>query len=99
VALHAGAAPACSRATFISTSSTATSAAASRRLTPRRCPLFCCQANNDYSCTPEETLDVAKRVPGCEAVIMKGLGHFPMSENPEEFLNIWLPVLAKIGGR
>jgi hypothetical protein len=28
---------------------------------------------------------------------MKGLGHFPMSENPTEFLTHLLPVLAKIG--
>jgi len=28
---------------------------------------------------------------------MKGLGHFPMSENPEVFLNHLLPVLEKIG--
>jgi hypothetical protein len=30
---------------------------------------------------------------------MKGLGHFPMSENPQEFLKHLLPVLEKIGGR
>jgi hypothetical protein len=28
---------------------------------------------------------------------MKGLGHFPMSENPEVFLGHLLPVLEKIG--
>jgi hypothetical protein len=28
---------------------------------------------------------------------MKGLGHFPMSENPTEFLQHLLPVLEKIG--
>jgi pimeloyl-ACP methyl ester carboxylesterase len=27
---------------------------------------------------------------------MKGLGHFPMSENPTEFLKHLLPVLEKI---
>jgi pimeloyl-ACP methyl ester carboxylesterase len=27
---------------------------------------------------------------------MKGLGHFPMSENPEVFLQYLLPVLEKI---
>jgi hypothetical protein len=27
---------------------------------------------------------------------MKGLGHFPMSENPQEFLKYLLPVLEKI---
>ena len=30
---------------------------------------------------------------------MKGLGHFPMSENPDAFLKHLLPVLEKIGGR
>jgi hypothetical protein len=28
---------------------------------------------------------------------MKGLGHFPMSENPDEFSKHLLPVLEKIG--
>jgi hypothetical protein len=28
---------------------------------------------------------------------MKGLGHFPMSENPTEFLKYLLPVLEQIG--
>jgi len=51
----------------------------------------------DYSCTPEETLSVANSVPGSEATIMKGLGHFPMSENPDAFFEYLLPVLDKIG--
>ena len=34
---------------------------------------------------------------GPDAVIMKGLGHFPMSENPAEFFKYLLPVLDKIG--
>ena len=29
---------------------------------------------------------------------MKGLGHFPMSEDPQAFLSHLLPVLAKIAG-
>ena len=28
---------------------------------------------------------------------MKGLGHFPMSEDPQKFLDHLLPVLEKIG--
>src|SRR5712691_2417382 len=47
-----------------------------------RCPLFLLSGEYDYSCTPEETLGVAKSIPGSEVTIMKGLGHFPMSENP-----------------
>ena len=30
---------------------------------------------------------------------MKGLGHFPMSEDPQAFLTHLLPVLEKIGKR
>ena len=64
----------------------------------RRCPLFLLSGEYDYSCTPEETLAVAKSVPGCEVTIMTGLGHFPMSENPTEFVKYLLPVLEKIDG-
>jgi len=39
---------------------------------------------------------VAKSVPGSDATIMKGLGHFPMSENPKVFLEYLLPVLDRI---
>jgi pimeloyl-ACP methyl ester carboxylesterase len=35
--------------------------------------------------TGEETLAVAKSIKGCEATIMKGMGHFPMVENYPEF--------------
>src|SRR4249920_416570 len=63
----------------------------------KRCPLFLLSGEYDYSCTPEETLSVANSIDGCEATIMKGLGHFPMSENPEMFLTHLLPVLEKIG--
>jgi pimeloyl-ACP methyl ester carboxylesterase len=67
------------------------------RIDPSRCPLFLLSGEYDYSCTPEETLGVANNIPGCEVTIMKGLGHFPMSENPGEFLKHLLPVLEKIG--
>ena len=61
-----------------------------------RCPLFLLSGEYDYSCTPEETLAVARSVKGSEVAIMKDLGHFPMSENPKAFLDYLLPVLDKI---
>jgi len=63
-----------------------------------RCPLYLLTGEYDYSCTPEDTLEVARRVKGAEAVIMKGLGHFPMSEHPQRFLEYLLPVLERIRG-
>ena len=61
-----------------------------------KCPLFLLSGEYDYSCTPEETLAVANSVKGSHVTIMKDLGHFPMSEDPDKFLNHLLPVLAKI---
>ncbi len=61
----------------------------------KRCPLYLLTGEYDYSCTSEGTLDIARRT-GAEAVIMKDLGHFPMSENPEKFIGYLLPVLEKI---
>jgi pimeloyl-ACP methyl ester carboxylesterase len=65
----------------------------------RRCPLFLLSGEYDYSCTPEETLAVASSIAGCEVTIMNGLGHFPMSENPGEFMKHLMPVLEKIASR
>jgi len=61
----------------------------------KRCPLYLLTGEYDYSCTTQGTLEVAKRT-GAEATIMKDLGHFPMSENPEKFIGYLLPVLDKI---
>jgi pimeloyl-ACP methyl ester carboxylesterase len=61
----------------------------------RKANLYLLTGEYDYSCTSEGTLDVAKRT-GAEAVIMKGLGHFPMSEDPPKFISYLLPVLEKI---
>jgi pimeloyl-ACP methyl ester carboxylesterase len=61
----------------------------------RRCPLYLLTGEYDYSCTTEATLDIACRA-GAEATIMRGLGHFPMSEYPPRFVSYLLPVLEKI---
>lgn len=64
-----------------------------------RCPLYLLTGEYDYSCRPEDTLEVARQVPGARARIMPGLGHFPMSENPERFLEFLRPVLDEIRHR
>jgi pimeloyl-ACP methyl ester carboxylesterase len=57
--------------------------------------LYLLTGEYDYSCTTEGTLDIARRT-GAQATIMKGLGHFPMSEDPPRFIEYLLPVLEKI---
>jgi pimeloyl-ACP methyl ester carboxylesterase len=50
----------------------------------------------DFSCTPADTQVAAKAIPGAEIMVMKELGHFPMSKNPLQFRGYILPVLDKI---
>jgi pimeloyl-ACP methyl ester carboxylesterase len=49
-----------------------------------------------FACTPEMTQETAAKVKNSECIIMKDNGHFPMSENPENFKEYLMPVLAKI---
>jgi len=60
-----------------------------------RCPVILMTGEYDYSCTPRLTRESAARIPGAEAIIMEGLGHFPMSENPQRFREYLLPVLER----
>lgn len=60
-----------------------------------RCPVHLLTGEYDYSCTPDDTLAAAASI-GTEAVIMKGMGHFPMSEDPEGFMAHLRPVLGRI---
>lgn len=62
----------------------------------RRCPLYLLSGEYDYSCTPDDTRDLERRIAGAQATIMPGIGHFPMSEDPEGFLAHLRPVLEQI---
>jgi pimeloyl-ACP methyl ester carboxylesterase len=41
-------------------------------------------------------METAKRITGAKATIMEGMGHFPMSENPELFKKFINPILEEI---
>jgi pimeloyl-ACP methyl ester carboxylesterase len=60
------------------------------------CPLYMLTGEYDYSASPRDTQAAAARIRGAKVTIMKGLGHFPMSENPPAFLNYLRPVLDEI---
>lgn len=66
------------------------------RIDTRKCPLYMLTGEYDFSCTPEDTERTAAGIPGAKVTIMKELGHFPMSENPEQFRRYILPVLDEI---
>jgi pimeloyl-ACP methyl ester carboxylesterase len=63
------------------------------------CPLYCLTGEYDYSASPRDTEAAVARIPGAKFTVMKGLGHFPMSENPEAFLGYLRPVLDEIRRR
>jgi len=62
----------------------------------RKCPLYLLTGEYDYSCTPEDSQELARLIPGAHLTLMPGIGHFPMSEAPEAFLGHLLPVLEQI---
>jgi pimeloyl-ACP methyl ester carboxylesterase len=62
----------------------------------KTCPLYMLTGEYDYSASPRDTQAAAAKIPGAKVTIMNGLGHFPMSENPEAFLSYLRPVLEEI---
>lgn len=67
------------------------------QIDPSVCPLYFLTGDYDFSCAPADTVALTKSLPGEVATtIMKNMGHFPMSENPEQFIDYLKPVLAQI---
>jgi pimeloyl-ACP methyl ester carboxylesterase len=62
----------------------------------RVAPYYFLTGEYDYSCSPEDTQETAAAIRGAKVRIMKKLGHFPMSENPQAFVGELLPVLEEI---
>jgi pimeloyl-ACP methyl ester carboxylesterase len=52
----------------------------------------------DWSGTAELGREAHEAIPGSTWVEMKGVGHFPMSENPDAFIGYLLPILDRIAG-
>jgi pimeloyl-ACP methyl ester carboxylesterase len=63
------------------------------------CPLHLLTGEYDYSSTPDDTRELARLIPGVQATIMAGMGHFPMSEDPVRFLPYLHTVLDRILAR
>ena len=66
------------------------------RIDTKVCPLYLLTGEYDFSCTPEDTKRTAAAIGGARVTIMEQLGHFPMSENPEQFRRYIAPVLNEI---
>ena len=62
-------------------------------------PVWMLTGDYDYSATPTDTLKVCNEIPGSVFVELKGFGHFPMVENPQELLPYLKQPLAELKKR
>lgn len=65
-------------------------------LDSRKCPLYLLTGEYDLSATPELTAEVARITKARHFEVMRGMGHFPMSESPVEFRRYLMPILDRI---
>jgi len=67
-----------------------------RQIDTSKVAVYLLTGEYDWSTPPVLTQAVAEQIPGAFYQTMEGLGHFPMSEDPEQFLRYLRPVLEKI---
>ena len=61
-----------------------------------RIAVYVLNGEYDWSSTPSHLEEIARRLPGAYCQVMEGIGHFPMSENPERLRHYLLPILEEI---
>ena len=66
------------------------------RIDTARVPLQLLTGEYDYSAPPEQGEELARLIPGAEFRRMPGLGHFPMTEDPDHFLRYFRPALEAV---
>lgn len=63
------------------------------------CPVYVMNGEYDFATDPDDAREVAEGIGDqAQAIEMQNIGHFPMSENPELFIEYLKPVLADIQG-
>ena len=58
-----------------------------------KCPVYLLSGEYDWSAPADGAEEIAQRIPGAYFKKMLAMGHFPMSENPEKFLEYLSVVL------
>jgi pimeloyl-ACP methyl ester carboxylesterase len=67
-----------------------------RQIDTSKLAVYLLTGEYDWSTPPALSQAVADQIPGALYQTMEGLGHFPMSEDPEQFLRYLRPVLEQI---
>jgi pimeloyl-ACP methyl ester carboxylesterase len=55
----------------------------------KKCPIYFLTGEYDWSTTPEMSQATAKKISGANFQSMKGLGHFPATEDPQKFVGLY----------
>lgn len=56
------------------------------KIDTKACPVYMLTGEYDYSCTTDASKATAHKIPGAKFEAMPGLGHFPLTENPQAIL-------------
>jgi pimeloyl-ACP methyl ester carboxylesterase len=64
-----------------------------------RCAVHLLTGEYDWATPPALSAQLAEQIPGATFEVMSGLGHFPMSEDPDQFLQYLRPVLDRIAAQ
>lgn len=56
------------------------------KIDTKSCPVYMLTGEYDYSCTTEASRATADKIPGAKFKAMTGLGHFPLTEDPDAVL-------------
>ncbi len=59
----------------------------------QQCPVYLLSGEYDWSAPAAGAEEIAQRIPGAYFKKMLAMGHFPMSENPDKFMEYLTPVL------
>jgi len=70
-----------------------------RQIDTSRVAVYLLTGEYDWAATPAQSRDLAAQIPGAFYRTMDGLGHFPMSEDPDRFRSYVLPILEQIRSR
>jgi pimeloyl-ACP methyl ester carboxylesterase len=70
-----------------------------RQIDTSRVAVYLLTGEYDWAATPALSRDLAAQIPGAFYRTMDGLGHFPMSEDPDRFRSYMLPILEQIRSR
>jgi pimeloyl-ACP methyl ester carboxylesterase len=65
-------------------------------LRDQRCPIYLLTGEYDLSATPEMGAALAREIDARHFQVIPGVGHFPMSEDPQTFRTYLLPILDRI---